>query len=79
VSRCAFGQGKIVEAWAHPDSDKLWCERIDIGEAEPREIASGLRAFYSQEEMQGANVIVLANLKDKKVSVVARSVGTQEF
>ena len=23
--------GKIVEAWPHPDSDKLWCEKIDVG------------------------------------------------
>ena len=37
--------GKIVEAWEHPDSEKLWCERIDVGEEEPREIASGLRAY----------------------------------
>jgi tRNA-binding EMAP/Myf-like protein len=60
-------QGKIVDAWAHPESDKLWCERIDIGEAEPREIASGLRAFYTLEEMHGARVVVVANLKDRKV------------
>ena len=34
--------GKIVEAWEHPDSEKLWVERIDVGEEEPRQIASGL-------------------------------------
>ena len=24
--------GRIVEAWKHPDSDKLYCEKIDCGE-----------------------------------------------
>lgn len=30
-------------------------------------IASGLRAFYSLEEMQGRRVIVLANLKARNI------------
>jgi len=40
--------GKIVKAWPHPDSEKLWCEEVDIGEAKPRQIASGLRKHYTQ-------------------------------
>jgi len=59
--------GVIVEAWEHPDSEKLWCERIDVGESEVREIASGLRAFYKLEDMKGARVVVLCNLKIKKL------------
>ena len=66
--------GKILEAWPHPESDKLWCEKIDVGEPEPRLIASGLRAFYKQGEMEGARVIVLCNLKAKKMAGFA-SVG----
>lgn len=31
-------------------------------------IASGLRAFYSLEEMQGRRVIVLANLKPRNIA-----------
>ena len=34
--------GKFVEVWTHPNSDYLYCEKIDIGEPEPRTIASGL-------------------------------------
>lgn len=30
-------------------------------------IASGLRAFYSLEEMQGRRVLVLANLKARNI------------
>ena len=35
--------GKIVEVWKHPESDKLYCEKIDIGNGEIRQIASGLQ------------------------------------
>ncbi|KAL1503040.1 hypothetical protein AB1Y20_011108 [Prymnesium parvum] len=61
--------GKILEAWEHPDSDKLWCERIDVGEAEPREIASGLRSYYATaEELTGRSVLVVCNLKPAKLA-----------
>ena len=60
--------GQIVEAWEHPDSEKLWCERIDVGEEEPREIASGLRAYYATaEELTGRKVLVVCNLKPAKL------------
>lgn len=29
--------GVLTKTWHHPESDKLWCEEIDIGEAEPRQ------------------------------------------
>ena len=61
--------GKIVEAWPHPDSDKLWCEKIDVGEPEPRQIASGLRAYYPEvSDMEGRSVIVVCNLKEAKLA-----------
>merc|ERR1740115_673110 len=67
--------GKIVEAWMHPDSEKLWCEKIDVGEKDeegnpvPREIASGLRAYYpAAEDMEGQRVLVVCNLKAAKLA-----------
>lgn len=33
--------GNITILWEHPESDKLYCEKINIG-TEVREIASGL-------------------------------------
>ena len=69
LSEMDFGVGRIVEAWAHPDSDKLWCEKIAFGEGEAvREIASGLRAHYTQEQMVGQRVVVVRNLKSRKVA-----------
>ena len=45
----------------------LFCEEIDVGEAEPRNIASGLRAHYKAEDLQGRRVLILANLKSRKL------------
>lgn len=59
--------GVITKAWAHPDAEKLWCEEVDVGEEAPRKIVSGLREFYSEEQMTGQRVLVLANLKPRKL------------
>lgn len=60
--------GVVVKCWNHPDSDKLLCEEIDLGEGTTRQIASGIRHFYSAEEVQGRKVLVLANLKDRNIA-----------
>lgn len=59
--------GKIIEVWPHEESDKLWCEKVDLGEAEPRQILSGLRKFYVKEDMQDQMVLVLCNLKKRNL------------
>ena len=65
--------GRIVSVEKHATADKLYCEMIDIGEAEPRAIASGLVPHYTLEQMQGRRLIVVANLKPRSL------VGFQSF
>ena len=60
--------GKITKAWPHPDSDHLWCEEIDVGEDKPRQIASGLREYYKQTDMENRMVVVVCNLKSRKLA-----------
>ncbi|KAG5192932.1 hypothetical protein JKP88DRAFT_268903 [Tribonema minus] len=60
--------GVITKVWKHPDSEKLYCEEIDVGEDKPRQIASGLQAFYALEEMENRRVLVLANLKPRPLA-----------
>jgi len=67
ISKLDIRVGEIKKAWLHPEADKLYCEEIDIGEAEPRQIASGLRAHYDLEDLEGQRVLVLANLKARKL------------
>jgi tRNA-binding EMAP/Myf-like protein len=45
----------------------LYCESIDIGAKHPKQVASGLRAHYSLEEMQGRRLLVVTNLKSAKM------------
>jgi methionine--tRNA ligase beta chain len=67
VSALDIRVGKIIDVWEHEGSEKLWCEKIDLGEAEPRQILSGLRAFYKKEEIQDRYVLVLCNLKKRNL------------
>ena len=67
IARLQLVVGKIVEITAHPDADSLYIEKIDIGEAEPRQIISGLRKFYTEEQMLGRLLVVVANLKPSKL------------
>lgn len=60
--------GQITKVWKHPDSEKLYCEEIDIGEGKLRQIASGLQQYVPIETMENAMVVVLANLKAKKLA-----------
>lgn len=60
--------GKIVEVQKNPDSDKIYMEKIDVGNGEIREISSGLQKFYTLEQMQDQLVVVICNLKAKKIA-----------
>ena len=46
--------GKILRAEAHPEADGLYVSQIDVGEAAPRQIISGLRKFVAIEDMERA-------------------------
>ena len=59
--------GQVVRVWEHEEADKLYCEEIDVGEDEPRQIASGLRPFMGPEDLEGKKVLVLCNLKARKL------------
>ncbi|KAL7534940.1 hypothetical protein ACHAWF_004999 [Thalassiosira exigua] len=67
ISKLNILVGVIKKAWEHEEADKLFCEEIDVGEPELRQIASGLRAYYSTEDLVGRRVCVLANLKSRKL------------
>lgn len=59
--------GVITSVKKHETADKLYCEEIDIGEAQPRQIASGLVPHYTLEQMEGRRLIVVANLKPRNL------------
>ncbi|KAL2653679.1 hypothetical protein R1flu_021807 [Riccia fluitans] len=60
--------GKVIKAWKHPEADSLYVEEVDLAEPEgPRTICSGLVKYLSLEELEGRNVVVLANLKARNM------------
>jgi len=69
VSKLDFRVGKIVEIGPHPDPEAthLFCEKIDIGNGEIRNVASGLRDKVPIENLRDAHVIVLCNLKARNL------------
>jgi len=59
--------GRITKVWEHEEADKLYCEEIDVGEDDPRQVASGLRPYMNKEDIEGRHVLVLCNLKARKM------------
>lgn len=63
-----FRVGKIIWVEKNPNSDKLYNEKVDIGNGEIREIGSGLQQSIPIEQMQDAMVVVIANLRIRKLA-----------
>ena len=58
---------QIVWIDDHPEADKLYQMKVDVGEDEPRSIVAGLKAYYKKDEMLGRRVLCLTNLKPRKL------------
>lgn len=63
-----FRVGKIIWVEKNPNSDKLYNEKVDIGNGEIRDIGSGLQQCIPLEQMQDAMVVVIANLRPRKLA-----------
>ena len=61
-ARLQFQVGEIIACEAVPKSKKLLCSQVRIG-SQVRQIVSGIKAYYTPEEMVGKKVMVLVNLK----------------
>ncbi len=59
--------GEIKVAERIPKADKLLRFEIDLGEEKPRQILAGLAEFYEPESLVGRKVVVVANLKPRKM------------
>lgn len=59
--------GKIITAEKVPKSKNLLQLQVDIGEEKPRQILSGISAWYSPEELVDRFIIVCTNLKPRKM------------
>jgi len=76
--------GQVLTAERLPKSDKLLLMQVDIGEEKPRQILAGIAEYYAPEKMVGRKVVIVANLKPRKLRgyesqgmVVAASYGEE--
>ncbi|KAG7461773.1 hypothetical protein MATL_G00194650 [Megalops atlanticus] len=67
ASRLDLRVGRIMEARKHPDADSLYVEEVDVGEAAPRTVVSGLVKHVPLEQLQNRMVVLLCNLKPAKM------------
>lgn len=58
--------GKIIEVNDHPNADRLYVVKVDLGD-EVRQLVAGLKKYYKPEELLGHYVVIIANLEPKKL------------
>ena len=68
-SAMQFRVGEIIACEEVKKSRKLLCSQVKIG-SQVKQIVSGIKAYYTPEEMVGKKVMVLVNLKPAKLAGV---------
>lgn len=58
--------GKVLEAERVEGSEKLIKLKLSLGEEE-RTVVAGIAQFYSPEELVGKKILIVANLKPRKI------------
>jgi methionyl-tRNA synthetase len=59
--------GVVKTAERIPKADKLLLIIVDIGEEKPRQILAGIAQYYEPEKLIGRKIVVVANLKPRKL------------
>ena len=59
--------GEVKVAERVPNADKLLRMEVDLGEEKPRQLLAGLAEYYDPEKLIGRKVVVVANLKPRKM------------
>ena len=58
--------GEILSVEKHPNADKLYVEKIKLGDGE-RQLVSGLVQYYSPDQLLGKKVMIVKNLAPAKL------------
>jgi methionyl-tRNA synthetase len=59
--------GRVLAAERVPKADKLLRLEVDVGQADKRQIVAGLAERFEPEGLVGRQVVVVANLKPRKI------------
>ena len=66
-AKLQFQVGEVIACEAVKKSKKLLCSQVKIG-SQVRQIVSGIKAYFTPEEMVGKKVMVVTNLKPAKLA-----------
>jgi methionyl-tRNA synthetase len=58
---------RVIGVKEHPDADTLYLLHLDLGKLGKRVIVAGMRPHYSKDEINGKNIIIVANLKPSTI------------
>lgn len=61
VAKIDLKVAQVLEASDHPNADRLVVLKVDLG-GEVRQLVAGLRGHYTNEELVGKKLVVVANL-----------------
>ena len=59
--------GQVLSAERVPKADKLLLLKVDLGEEQPRQVLAGIAQYYEPEKLIGRKVVIVANLKPRKL------------
>jgi len=57
----------VTKAEVHPDADRLLILQIDDGTPDGRQICAGMKEWYTPEDLEGTQVVIIANLEPRKI------------
>ena len=59
--------GTVQSVEKHPDADRLLLVQVDTGEKDLRQVVAGLADYFQPDDLVGRQVVVVANLKPRKL------------
>lgn len=57
---------EVIDVEDHPNADKLLVLKLKVGD-ETRQVVSGIKKYYSKEDLVGKKVVVVTNLQPVKL------------
>lgn len=65
--QCDLRTGRILHVEGHPEADGLFVMKVTVGNDETRTVCAGLKKFIPAEELKGRLVVLICNLKPRKL------------
>lgn len=66
IQKFDFRVAKVESVEEHPEADKLYVLKVDIG-VEKRQLCAGLREYLKPKDIVGKKIVIICNLKPAKL------------